>query len=106
MGLAGAGLAEILIGRGTVIFFHRKCVAKMEIRSPKRRVREYDVVVELSIFSAAIHGVSGVIFGVVLPCIINEVVYVMRLNHKIHFVLQAQYLVKLWCEVCGSVYCK
>ena len=40
-------------------------------------------------FFVAIHGVLGVIFGVVLPCIINEFVYVMRLNHKIHFVLQA-----------------
>ena len=33
------------------------------------------------------------------PRIVNDVSYVTRINHEIHFAWQAQYLVKLWCEV-------
>ena len=40
------------------------------------------------------------------PRIGNDVSYVTRINHEIHFALQAQYLVKLRCEVCCSAHCK
>ena len=40
------------------------------------------------------------------PRIVNDVSYVTRINHEIHFAWQAQYLVKLWCEVCCSAHCK
>ena len=41
------------------------------------------------------------------PRIVNDVSYVMRINHEIyHFAWQAQYLVKLWCAVCCSAHCK
>ena len=32
------------------------------------------------------------------PRIVNDVSYVMRINHEIHFAWQAQYLVKLECH--------
>ena len=34
----------------------------------------------------------------VAPRIVNDVSYVMRINHEIHFAWQAQYLVKLKCH--------
>ena len=40
------------------------------------------------------------------PRILNDVSYVTRINHEIHFAWQAQYLVKLWCAVCCSAHCK
>ena len=44
---------------------------------------------------------AGAVFGevggsfLVGPRIVNDVSYVMRINHEIHFAWQAQYLVKL-----------
>ena len=34
----------------------------------------------------------------VAPRIVNDVSYVTRINHEIHFAWQAQYLVKLECD--------
>ena len=31
-------------------------------------------------------------------CIVNDISYVMRITHEIHFAWQAQYLVKLECH--------
>ena len=38
----------------------------------------------------------------VAPRIVNDVSYVMRINHEIHFAWQAQYLVKLEDDSCCS----
>ena len=32
------------------------------------------------------------------PRLVNDVSYLMRINHEIHFAWQAQYLVKLECD--------
>ena len=42
----------------------------------------------------------------VAPRIVNDVSYVMRINHVIHFAWQAQYLVKLEDDSCCSAHCK
>ena len=34
----------------------------------------------------------------VAPRIVNDVSYVMRINHEIHFLWQAQHLVKFMCH--------
>ena len=39
------------------------------------------------------------------PRIVNDVSYVMRINHEIHFAWQAQYLVKLEDDSCCSAHC-
>ena len=36
----------------------------------------------------------------VAPRIVNDVSYVMRINHEIHFAWQAQYLVRLEVDAC------
>ena len=38
----------------------------------------------------------------VAPRIVNDVSYVMRINHEIHFAWQAQYLVRLEGDACCS----
>ena len=38
-----------------------------------------------------------------VPCIVNDVSYVMRINDAIQFAWQAQYLVKLEGASCSSV---
>ena len=38
----------------------------------------------------------------VAPRIVNDVSYVMRINHEIHFAWQAQYLLKLEDDSCCS----
>ena len=38
--------------------------------------------------------------------IVNDVSYVMRINHEIHFAWQAQYLVRLEVDACCSPQCK
>ena len=43
---------------------------------------------------------------VLAPRIVNDVSYVTRINHEIHFAWQAQYLVNLSCDVCCSAHCK
>ena len=40
------------------------------------------------------------------PRIVNDVSYVMRINHEIHFAWQAQYLVRLEGDACCSAHCK
>ena len=55
--------------------------------------------------------VAGAVFGEVggwllLLRIVNDVSYVMRINHEIHFAWQAQYLVKLEDDSCCSAHCK
>ena len=40
------------------------------------------------------------------PRIVNDVSYVTRINHEIHFAWQAQYMVKLSCDFCCSAHCK
>ena len=42
----------------------------------------------------------------VAPRIVNDVSYVMRINHDIHFAWQAQYLVRLEGDACCSAHCK
>ena len=42
----------------------------------------------------------------VAPRIVNDVSYVMRINHEIHFAWQAQYLVRLEGVDCRSAHCK
>ena len=41
----------------------------------------------------------------VAPRIVNDVSYVMRINHGIHFAWQSQHLVKLQGESCCSAHC-
>ena len=38
--------------------------------------------------------------------IVNDVSYVMRINHEIHFAWLAQYLVRLEGDACCSAHCK
>ena len=40
------------------------------------------------------------------PRIGNDVSYVTRINHEIHFAWQVQYLMNLSCDVCCSAHCK
>ena len=42
----------------------------------------------------------------VAPRIVNDVSYLMRINHEIHFAWQAQCLVKLDCDSRCSAHCK
>ena len=42
----------------------------------------------------------------VAPRIVNDVSYVMRINHEIHFAWQAQYLVRSEGVDCCSAHCK
>ena len=42
----------------------------------------------------------------VAPRIVNDVSYVMWINHEIHFAWQAQYLGKLEGVDCCSAHCK
>ena len=42
----------------------------------------------------------------VAPRIVNDVSYVMRINHEIQFSWQVQYLVRLEGVDCCSVHCK
>ena len=42
----------------------------------------------------------------VAPRIVNDVSYVMRMNHEIHFAWQAQYLVRLEGVDCFSARCR
>ena len=42
----------------------------------------------------------------VAPRIVNNVSFVSRINHEIHFSWQAQYLVKLDNDTCSSAHCK
>ena len=42
----------------------------------------------------------------VAPRIVNSVSCVTRINHEIHFSLQAQYLVSLDNDTCYSAHCK
>ena len=110
-----------------MLFFSSKCVSKMgRVRSPKRRVRDYDFILELSpdivglssdcprivfILAEAIEGFLAQILNselrgrrstwwvwrvtLLAPLIVNDVSYVTRINHAIHFAWQAQYLVSV-----------
>ena len=40
------------------------------------------------------------------PRIVNDISYVTRINHEIHFAWQAQYLLKLKGDSCCSAHCK
>ena len=42
----------------------------------------------------------------VAPRIVNNVSFVSRINHEIHFAWQAQYLVCLDNDTCCSAHCK
>ena len=42
----------------------------------------------------------------VAPLIVNDVSYVMWINHEIHFAWRAQYLVRLEGVDCCSAHCK
>ena len=92
-----------IAGARNVVFFHTKCVSKMgRLRSPKRRVRDDDFIVDyrrimfglcsecrriVFLLAEAIHGVSAEI-----------------LNLQISW--QAQYLVRLEADCACSAHCK
>ena len=104
------------------------------VRSPKRRVRDDDfmlglssdyrrIVVESSFYwrkqftefalkswTCRFRGRRSIWWGWWLPVhaprIVNDVSYVTRINHEIHFAWQAQYLVNLSCDGCCSAHCK
>ena len=40
------------------------------------------------------------------PRILNDVSYVTRINHEMHFARQAQYLVRFEVDFAGSAHCK
>ena len=40
------------------------------------------------------------------PYIVNDVLYVIRINYHNHFAWQVQYLVKLGDDSCYSAHCK
>ena len=42
----------------------------------------------------------------VAPRIVNDISYVMRINHEVHFAWQVQYLVKVEGDSCWSAHCK
>ena len=42
----------------------------------------------------------------VAPLIVNDVSYVMRIKHEIHFAWQARSLVRLDGDACRSAHCK
>ena len=42
----------------------------------------------------------------VAPRIVNDVSFVIWINHETHFAWQAQYLVKLEGDACCSAHCK
>ena len=42
----------------------------------------------------------------VAPRIVNNVSFASRINHDIHFLWQAQYLVRLDYDACCSAHCK
>ena len=42
----------------------------------------------------------------VAPRIVNDVSYVMRINHEIHFAWQTHYLLKLEAAFCCSAHCQ
>ena len=42
----------------------------------------------------------------VAPRIVNDVSYVTRINHEIHFAWQAQYLVRFEVDFACSAHCK
>ena len=42
----------------------------------------------------------------VVPRIVNDVAYVMQINHDTLLAWQAQYLVRLEVDVCCSAHCK
>ena len=42
----------------------------------------------------------------VAPRIVNNVSFVTRINHEIHFSWQAQYLLRLEADSCCSAHCK
>ena len=44
--------------------------------------------------------------ALVAPRIVNDVSYVMRINHEILFAWPAQYLVKVEDDFCFSAHCK
>ena len=63
-----------------------------------------------SIMTFILHGRRSIWGGVrvmpVAPQVVNDVSYVSRINHDMHFAWQAQYLVKLQGDSCCSAYCK
>ena len=42
----------------------------------------------------------------VVPRIVNDISYMLWINHEIHFAWQAQYWVRLEGIDCGSAHCK
>ena len=100
------------------------------VRSPKRRVRDDDFVVGLSsdyprivfILATVVQGILAQILNSefrgrrsiwrswrmtpVAPHSVNDVSYVTRVNHEIHFSWQVQYLVKLEDDSCCPAQCK
>ena len=106
--------------------FQYKIVFKVgRVRSPKRRVRDDDfmlgscsdharIILESSLYwrkqfrefpmqswTWRFRGRRSIWWGyrvtLLAPRIVNDVSYVTRINHEIHFAWQAQYLVKLEC---------
>ena len=122
-----------IAGARNVVFSHTKCVSKMGIRSPKRRVRDDHFIFGyvricsehgriVLILAEAIQGFSADILKSefrgrrriwcswtvtsVAPHNVNDVSYLMRINPEIDFAWQAQYLVKMEDDSCFSAHCK
>ena len=130
--VAGAAFGDILGDSRSAkcCIFQYKIVSEIgRVRSPKRRVRDDDfissdyprIILGMSSNRLSIGGsnsesvqcnlelkdfVAGAVFGELAPRIGNDVSYVTRINHEIHFAWQAQYLVNLSFDVCCSAHCK
>ena len=131
--VAGAAFRDILGDSRSAkcCIFQYKIVSKIgRVRSPKRRVRDDDFILGscsdypriVFILAEAIQGFSAEILNsgfrgrhsiwwgwrltLLAPRIVNDVSYVMRINHEIHFAWQAQYLVKLEGDSCCPAHCK
>ena len=131
--VAGAAFRDILGDSRSAkcCIFQYKIVSKIgRVRSLKRRVRDDDFMLWscsdypriLFILAEAIQRFCAEILHsefrgrrstwwvwrmtLLAPRIGNDVSYVTRINHEIHFAWQAQYLVKLEGDSCCSAHCK
>ena len=131
--VAGAAFGDILGDSRSAkcCIFQYKIVSKIgRVRSPKRRVRDDDFILGswsdypriVFILAEAIQGFCAEILNselrgrrstwwvwrvtLLAPRIGNDVSYVTRINHEIHFAWQAQYLVRFEVDFACSAHSK
>ena len=131
--VAGAAFGDILGDSRSAkcCIFQYKIVSKIgRVRSPKRRVRDDDFILGswsdypriVFIWAEAIQGFCAEILNselrgrrstwwvwrvtLLAPRIGNDVSYVTRINHEIHFAWQAQYLVRFEVDFACSAHSK